>query len=100
MRIDSAHAAVVVSQDLHLSPLVFDPVGDGRYEGEVPDEVGRFLLSISRPGEYMDVTVPPEPLAGTAGSPEDPGDADLPESETSEYDGMARLAPPRRRKKG
>ena len=57
MKLRTIHQEVGVNPEMHSDPLVFEPVEGGFFEGEVPDEVGSFLLSISRrPGEYVLVT--------------------------------------------
>ncbi len=55
MRIRTIHQAVTISGERHPAPLRFAPAGDGFFEGEVPDAVGEFLLSIARPNEYVRV---------------------------------------------
>lgn len=62
MRIRTVHAAVNArDEEWH-----FEREESGHYVGEVPDDVGALLLSISRPEEYVDIT-PPAPAVTTTG---------------------------------
>jgi hypothetical protein len=59
MKLRTIHQEIRVNPEMHPEPLVFEPIEGGLFEGEVPDEVGNYLLSISRAGEYT-VAPPPE----------------------------------------
>lgn len=93
MRLNTAHAAVAVNPARHPVPLVFEPVGGGRYEGEVPAEVGQFLLSISRDGEYVEVAGR-EPTSELI-----PGSFGMNGPDATVPDDMPVQLPPRRRRR-
>lgn len=71
MRIRTIHRVVGVNPDLHPTPLEFAPTGvTGFFEREVSNQVGDFLLSISRPGEYTRVDVLPDAVQASEKGPE------------------------------
>jgi hypothetical protein len=57
MRIRSTHQRLKLAANIHPSEIVLQPISPGAtlYEGEVPDAVGKLLLSIGRPGEYIEI---------------------------------------------
>jgi len=62
VRVNAASRAIAVPKELVSSGVVeLEPVPGGRFEGELPDHVGKYLQSIARnPMEYM-VTAMEEP---------------------------------------
>jgi len=77
MRILTIHPAVTVrDSDGHEGLVTFDFVAPGVYEGEVPDPIGVYLLSIAVAGDYRrTVDDDAESLGNVEASPEVLGSA-------------------------
>lgn len=80
MKIRTIHESVNARNEVYT----FERVDADSFVGDVPDEIGALLLSISRPGEYVDVTPHSIPLSPTSeadgaeveGDDDTAGDAD------------------------